>query len=176
VPLPFDPIAEARRNWEAHGFAEGDVMAAVTSVVRAHQILLQRINALLKPSDLTFARYEALVLLTFSRRGELPLGRMGERLQVHPASVTNAVDRLEAAGHVERVAHPTDGRATLARITPSGRQAVAAATEVLTGDRFGAAGLDRDAARRLTAVLQPLRRAAGDFDLPGPAEESWTSK
>lgn len=167
MPLPFDPIAEARRNWEAHGWAESDVMAAVTSVVRAHQILLQRINALLKPFELTFARYEALVLLTFARQGELPLGRMGERLQVHPASVTNAVDRLEAAGYVERVAHPTDGRATLARITASGRAVVTEATERLTGERFGADGLDADAARRLTATLEPLRRAAGDYDTPG---------
>lgn len=164
MTLPFDPIEEARRNWEAHGFAEGETMAAVTSVVRAHQILLQRINALLKPFDLTFARYEALVLLTFSRHGELPLGRMGERLQVHPASVTNAVNRVEAAGYVVRVAHPTDGRTTLARLTPAGREVVEQATAALTGAGFGAAGLDRDRARLLTETLEPLRRAAGDYE------------
>ncbi|MBW3620714.1 MAG: MarR family transcriptional regulator [Actinobacteria bacterium] len=137
-------------------------MAAVTSVVRAHQILLGRINEVLRPLALTFARYEALVLLTFAREGALPLGRMGARLQVHPASITNAIDRLEAAGHVVRVPHPTDGRTTLARITPAGREVVERATAALTAARFGADGLDDVAARRLTATLEPLRRAAGD--------------
>ncbi len=138
-------------------------MSAVTSVMRAQQILIGRINALLRPFELTFARYEALVLLTFSRAGELPLGKMGERLQVHPASVTNAVDRLEAQGYVERVPHPSDGRTTLARITPAGREVVAAATTVLTDARFGADGLDDDAARSLTRTLGALRADAGDF-------------
>lgn len=161
--LPFDPIEEARRNWTDRGWAEPDVMAAVTSVVRAHQILLGRINQVLRPLDLTFARYEVLVLLSFSQAGELPMGRMGERLQVHPASVTNAVDRLESAGYVRRVAHPTDGRTTLARLTADGRTVVAEATLLLTEARFGASGLDGAAAEAITATLRPLREAAGDF-------------
>src|SRR5208282_1881291 len=57
-------------------------MAAVTSIMRAQQILLAELDALLRPYELTFARYEALVLLTFSRRGALPLGVIGERLMV----------------------------------------------------------------------------------------------
>lgn len=163
-PLAFDPIEEARRNWEQHGWANATVMAAVTSLTRAHQILVGRIDRLLKPFDLTFARYEALVLLTFSSRGSLPLGRMGERLQVHPASVTNAIDRLERAGYVRRVPHPTDRRTTLAAITPAGRRVVEQATEVLTSARFGAEGLDDDAARTVADALRGLRSEAGDFD------------
>lgn len=162
-PLPFDPIAEARRNWVMRGWPEPEAMAAVTSITRAHQILLARINAALRPFELTFARYEALVLLTFSRRGALPLGRMGERLQVHPASVTNAIDRLEAAGYVRRVAHPTDGRAVLAEITDEGRHVVEAATAALGEIRFGASGLDDDAARSVTDHLAAMRHEAGDF-------------
>ena len=162
-PLPFDPIAEARRNWTSHGWPEPDAMTAVTSITRAHQILLGRIDGALRPLGLTFARYEALVLLAFSGRGSLPLGRMGKRLQVHPASVTNAVDRLEAAGLVRRVAHPTDGRTTLAEITEDGRTRVREATEVLAEIRFGADGLDDATARAVTGQLVALRRAAGDF-------------
>ena len=41
---------------------------------------------LLRPYGITFSRYEALVLLTFSRRGSLPLSKIGERLQVHATS------------------------------------------------------------------------------------------
>src|SRR2546423_8844611 len=106
-PLPFDPIEEAERQWQAHGWsAAAPGMAAVTSVVRAHQIFLSRIDAVLAPFALTFARYELLVLLSFTRRGLLPLGKLGVRLQVHPASVTNAVDRLQAGGLVTRQPHP----------------------------------------------------------------------
>ena len=65
APLPFDPIEEARRQWEAHGWrGSASGMAAVTSVMRAQQIFLSRVDALLRPFGLTFARYEVLVLLT----------------------------------------------------------------------------------------------------------------
>ena len=69
-------------------------MALVTSIMRTHQILSARVDATLAPFNLTFARFEVLMLLDFSRAGRLPLGKIGQRLQVHPASVTNAIDRL----------------------------------------------------------------------------------
>lgn len=161
--LPFDPIARARETWRARGWGAPDAMAAVTSITRAHQVLMRRIEAVLRPLDLTFARYEVLVLLTFSRSGSLPLGKVGERLQVSPASVTNAIDRLEASGFVARSPHPTDGRATLAGITSAGREVVERATSALTAERFGAHGLDDDDARLLFDLLVKFRARAGDF-------------
>ena len=161
--LPFDPIARARDNWRAHGWEEADVMAAVTSITRVHQVLMQRIEAVLRPHGLTFARYEVLVLLTFARAGELPLGKIGERLQVSPASVTNAIDRLEGSGHVQRCPHPTDGRATLARLTIRGARAVEEATDALTAERFGADGLSDEDAQAVVELLGTFRARAGDF-------------
>ena len=79
--LPFDPIERAAETWRVH-FGPSSAMAAVTSIMRAHQILLSQLDTLLKPYDLTFARYEALVLLTFSKTGALPLWKIGERLMV----------------------------------------------------------------------------------------------
>ncbi len=84
-----------------------DHMAAVTSVMRAQQLLLGRIEAVLKPYGLTFAAYEALRLLAFTRTGTLPMGKMGVRLMVHPASVTNVIGRLERRGLVGRGPPPT---------------------------------------------------------------------
>jgi DNA-binding MarR family transcriptional regulator len=103
------------------------------------------------------------VLLTFSRRGSLPLGKMGERLQVHPTSVTSIVDRLEAQGLVHRVKHPTDGRAVLAEITEEGRALVERATADLVTAEFGVGALDADGLDRLSGLLKPVRLAAGDF-------------
>jgi DNA-binding MarR family transcriptional regulator len=111
--LPFDPIEEARRQWAEHGWDDAaDGMAAVTSVMRAEQVFLARVDEALRPFKLTFARYEALMLLSFSRQGSLPLSKVGQRLQVHPTSVTNTIDRLEAQGFVRRVPHATDRRTT----------------------------------------------------------------
>jgi DNA-binding MarR family transcriptional regulator len=163
-PLPFDPIAEARRQWDAHW--EGGAtpaMAAVTSIMRAQQIINARLNELLAPLDLTFARYEALMLLFYSRRGELPLGKISDRLQVHRASVTNVVDKLSERGYVERVQHEQDRRAVLASITAEGRRAARRATKRLNAAGFGMAPLGAAECERLFDVLRPLRAGAGDF-------------
>ncbi|HEX4867884.1 MAG TPA: MarR family transcriptional regulator [Acidimicrobiales bacterium] len=160
--LPFDPIAEARRHWDER-WRGGAAMAAATSITRAQQIVLARVDEALKPFDLTFARYEALVLLTFSQRGSLPLGKMGERLMIHPTSVTNIVDRLEAQGLVRRTDHPTDRRTTLCEITDEGRAVAEKATDAVTAVEMGISGLtDREIAQ-LTRLLEKLRRGSGDF-------------
>src|SRR5690348_4069718 len=138
-------------------------MHAVTSVMRVQQLVLGRLDTVLRPHGLTFARYEALVLLTFSRRGSLPLGKMGDRLQVHPTSVTSIVDRLEAAGLVRRRPHPTDGRTVLAEITDEGRALVEIATKALVEADFGLGDLDAAALETIVETLRPIRRAAGDF-------------
>jgi DNA-binding MarR family transcriptional regulator len=138
-------------------------MAAVTSIMRAQQILLGEIDGILRPFGLSFARYEALVLLMFSRRGSLPMSKMGERLMVHPTSVTNAVDRLEQDELVRRVGHPTDRRTTLVEITDEGRARVESATTELMRVGFGLRGLDEPEMARITELITLLRHAAGDF-------------
>lgn len=164
TPLPSDPIAEAHRQWQEHGWADAaDGMAAVTAIMRTQQILMARIEAALKPFDLSFARFELLRLLSFTRHGSLPMAFASARLQVHPTSVTNAVDRLEAAGFVERVPHPTDGRATLIEITAAGRERVDAATAELNSAIFRRTGFDADQVEQLNALLTGFRRDAGDF-------------
>ncbi len=162
-PLGFDAIAEARRQWEARDWSAPAAMSATTSLMRVHQLVIAQVDEALRPFGLTFARYEALVLLAFSRRGALPLGKMGDRLMLHPTSVTNIVDRLERQGLVERTAHPTDRRTTLASITDDGRRVVGKATEAVTSTGFGLAALTDDELDQLTGLLRKVRVAAGDF-------------
>jgi DNA-binding MarR family transcriptional regulator len=138
-------------------------MAAVTSVIRAQQIYLARVDQVLRPLGLTFARYEVLMLLVFSRAGSLPLNKMGARLQVHPTSITNAVDRLVGQDLLRRVRHPTDGRTTLAEITERGRELALRATAAINASVFAAPGLPASDVTTLVEVLQKLRRSAGDF-------------
>ena len=167
TPLAFDPIERAGGLWEKHWPDEpADVyaaMRAVTSIMRAQQILIAELDGLLRRHGITFSRYEALVLLTFSQHGSLPLSKIGERLQVHATSVTNVIDRLEAAGLVRREPNPRDGRGTLAVITDEGRRVAGQATAVLNESRFGLGALDEADLRRLFSVLRRLRVEAGDF-------------
>ncbi|MGH3508508.1 MAG: MarR family winged helix-turn-helix transcriptional regulator [Nocardioidaceae bacterium] len=163
TPLPFDPIDEAARQW-AKRWGAVDQMHAVTSLMRVQQLVLAQLDDILRPHGLTFARYEALVLLTFSRAGSLPMGKMGERLQVHPTSITSIIDRLATAGLVRRRPHPDDGRAVLAEITDEGRAVVEAATADLVAARFAIADTPVEDLRALSALLKPVRRRAGDYE------------
>jgi DNA-binding MarR family transcriptional regulator len=162
LDLPFDPIARAAQTWESR-FGDSKAMAAVTTIMRVQQILLAELDGLLRPHGLTFARYEALVLLSFSRDGALPMSLIGQRLMVHPTSVTNTIDRLERQALVIRRPNPRDGRGTLAEITPAGREVVQRATGDLMKAEFGLAGYGDAQLDELFDMLRGLRIAAGDF-------------
>lgn len=163
TPLPFDPIARAAELWDER-VGSATSMAAVTSVMRVQQIIQSAVDAALKPHGLTFARYEALVLLYFSRKGALPMRVMGERLQLHPTSVTNIVDRLESDGLVRRTPHPTDRRTTLVEITDAGLQRRENATAAVVEVNLGLRGLTDRQTEQLTDLLAKVRRASGDFE------------
>jgi DNA-binding MarR family transcriptional regulator len=162
--LDFDPIDEARRQWQKHwGAAPAPSMVAVTSVMRVEQILTARLNALLKPWELTFPRYEALMLLYYSRNGSLPLGKMGARLQVHPTSITNTIDGLQKLGYVERTRHADDRRKWLASITDRGREVAVETTNVINDARFGTRPLKRGQLQQLFEILRDLRADEDHF-------------
>lgn len=162
VPLPFDPIARAADLWSTR-IGDATAMAAVTNVMRVQQILLRKTDAALSGHGLTFARYEALILLSFARTKRLAMSVMGRRLQLHPTSVTSIVDRLETDGLVRREPHPDDRRATLVELTADGDRVLAAATTAVIGVDFGLTGLTPAQTTTLTDLLTKVRRDSGDF-------------
>ncbi|MGB4136248.1 MAG: MarR family transcriptional regulator [Microbacterium sp.] len=171
-PLPIDPLAEARRQWLAHGWADAaDGMAVVTSVMRAQQLLLARVDAALKPFRLTFARFEVLRLLAFSRTGSMPLSSMVARLQVHPTSLSSTADRLVRDGLALREPHPHDGRAALLTLTDAGRALVGDATDALNSEVFADPGLSAQDASDLVSIVARMRKDAGDFTDPRPVPD-----
>lgn len=168
-PLPIDPLAEAKRQWIAHGWADtADGMTAVISVMRAQQLLLARVDAALKPFALTFARYEMLRLLAFSREGRLPLSSIVARLQVHATTVTGTAERLVRDGLIVREPHPHDGRAAMLALTDDGRDLVERATTALNNEVFRRPGLSPTDTADLVGIVARLRRDAGDFADPRP--------
>jgi DNA-binding MarR family transcriptional regulator len=163
--LSFDPVRMAREMWESNGWGNAAPgMATVTSVMRAHQLFLARANEVLRPFHLTFARYEVLAWLAWNADcGPLSLSQIAERLQVTPATVTNAIDRLEGDKLVRRIAHPSDARTTLAEITAKGRKSVDSATVELNTKLFEAVQLSDEEQASLFKLLMKLRIDAGDF-------------
>jgi DNA-binding MarR family transcriptional regulator len=169
---PFDPIAEAFRQWAARWPEQADRMAAVTSVMRVQQLLLARVEDVLKPYGLTFAAYETLRLLAFARSGSLPMGKMGVRLMVHPAAVTNAVSKLEQRGFVRRRMSPVDRRVVLAVITEEGRALAEEATSALNAAAFGLPGLSQQEAADITGMLRTVRTVVGDVGAGDVGQET----
>lgn len=157
MPLDFDPIDRAAETW-AERIGDADAMHLATSIVRAQQLVMSRLDAVLRPHGISFARYEVLRLLSFSRRGSLPLNKIGERLMVHPTSVTNVIDRLAAQGYVSRETDPDDRRRVLAALTPEGEKVLAEATEALTGIEFGVGVLTPEQRRAASDLLRVLRQ------------------
>lgn len=162
-PLPFDPVERAADNWQRAGWGEVPRMRAVTSMMRAHQLLITGLDELMKPLGLTFARWEVLALLHFSRTGALSMGRIGERLQVHATSVTSLVQRLVEAGFIERVADERDRRSVLARLTGAGREVMFAGRDLIVEHQLCLNGMTEADADQLSELLVAPRRAAGDF-------------
>ncbi|MCO1660103.1 MarR family winged helix-turn-helix transcriptional regulator [Pseudonocardia humida] len=58
---------------------------------------------------------------------------LGHLLRIRSASATALVDRLQSAGHVRRVRHPTDGRRVVLALTDSARTEAGAALAPMLG-------------------------------------------
>lgn len=129
--------------------------------------MLGQVERALRPFDLSFARFELLRLLAFTREGRLPMASAIARLQVHPTSVTNTVNRLERDGLVIREPHPQDGRAVLLTLTDRGRDVIEQATPALN-EVFATLGLSQEDTIELVRVLARFRKDAGDFSDPVP--------
>lgn len=159
-PLPFDPIERAGLLWEKH-VGDASSMRVATSIMRVQRLLLSEFDRVLNPLDLTFARYEVLRLVSFSREGRLPLSIIGERLMVHPTSVTNAIDRLVASGFVERTPDEADRRRIYASLSADGNRVLRRATKALMDIDFGLDALSTDERKHMFELLRTVR--AGDF-------------
>ena len=155
---------EAHRLWIENGWEDhADGLAAVTSIIRVRQLLSIQADQALAPIDLTFSRYELLIHLYFND-GQLPMGHLGKRLQIHQTSVTTLVDKLEAQGLVRRTPHPTDRRSMIVQITAEGRALTGEAITRLNSALFRDLGLTGEEVRTLISVLTRMRRFWGDFE------------
>ena len=158
----FDSIAEGHRQWEKHHSLESaDGIAVLSSAARMTEILFQGAEKVLKPYGITFAHFELLTMLVYSRRSGLPMSKIGARLQLPPASLTHTVSKLESAGLVERSRDPKDKRSTLVSITDQGIALSSTATPALN-EYFTNLPMDKADQASVRRIAAELRIQAGD--------------
>jgi DNA-binding MarR family transcriptional regulator len=88
----------------------------LAQVCRAHR---GRAEALL--SEVGLHTGQELMLMRLWQADGCAQSELGDALCVQPATVTKSLDRLEAAGLVQRRADPDDGRISRVYITSAGR-------------------------------------------------------
>lgn len=159
-----DPIDWVEHYWRKQDLGDPRKFLAMGSVLRLHQLMAAEIDRVLKTFDLTRTSYLVLSTIQLSEHGRRLLSHIATHMLVHPTTVTLVVDKLEQQGLVVRQPHPTDRRATYAKITPSGSALMREATRALDQAGFGLPGLSPAQAGRLTELLAPIRSAAGDVD------------
>lgn len=156
-----DPVEEAARHWRAQ-HPETERFRALTSLVRAYGVATREVEAILRPLDLNLSRFEILLVLSFTRRGVLPISRLKEALMIHGSSVTYLVDRLEHSGLVERGPDADDRRVVRVSLTELGRTTIDHACELLCEAEFGAfATLSEDRLEVMSDLLNELRGEPG---------------
>ncbi|TMR91058.1 MarR family winged helix-turn-helix transcriptional regulator [Nonomuraea basaltis] len=107
------------------------------------------------------------VLLILGRAGEpgLSMGAIGQEQVLTTGGVTRLVDRMEAAGLVERVDDPSDRRGRLVRLTPLGEETAVRASRVHVEniERFFLEPLPVEHRERFAEDLRLLSHAARDL-------------
>lgn len=138
---------------------------ALSASLRTARVLTFVVDAELEQLGINWPRFETLMILRFSEGSALSLGKLSERLLVHPTSVTNTVDKLEAEGYVRRIPHSKDRRAILAQLTDEGHELLNAAAMKLHQIKYGFSGSSKE-------QVVMLIRSCFDFGFRTALDES----
>jgi len=117
----------------ANSGSDRSVSRLVTEISR---LFSRDFSARVRDYDLTHTQWQALAVL--SRQEGIKQAELANLLQVQPISLGRLIDRMEAAGWVERRPAPHDRRAIQLYLTPK--------VEPILDKMAGAASLTREAA------------------------------
>jgi DNA-binding MarR family transcriptional regulator len=159
-----DAVEYTRQHWAESGQPAAEHFAAMGALMRTHQLMVNEMDRLLKPHNLSRTAFLLMATLLMSREHTRPLGQLSRHLMVHPTTVTLVIDQLAGRDLVTRRPHPTDRRTVLATLTDEGRRVVAKASDELGAAQFGLSGVNESLAQRLTGVLGQVRTKMGDVD------------
>jgi len=124
----------------------------LTHVCKAHY---QRARAML--DEIGLYRGQQFVLCALWEEEGLTHSALADRLHVHPATVTNALKRMERAGFLERRPDPEDQRVSRVYLTDAGRDIRAAVERIWTElERQTFGGFSEDQRETLEAYLERI--------------------
>lgn len=92
------------------------IRQVVTEVQRSGDISTFFIHAIAAKAGINSTDLKVLSIL--SRQGPLSAGHIAELTSLTTGAITFMIDRLEQAGYVQRVRHPTDRRVVLIKLIP----------------------------------------------------------
>ncbi|CAN5650583.1 hypothetical protein BH10ACT1_BH10ACT1_07820 [soil metagenome] len=118
----METVTETSTPTGAAGATTGDLGGTASrlhlSATRLARILRQQSDTGLSPTQIA-------ALATLARCGPIPVGTLADEEQVSAPTATKAVEKLHAAGLVDRVGDPTDRRITLVSVTNAGTDLLA---------------------------------------------------
>ena len=128
-------------------------MAVIARVSRLGRIFDRRVEELYAKYGLNQSQFGVLAAL---RRAGPPYclspTELYNSLLISSGAMTNRLERLAAAGYIDRIPDPEDGRSILVALTPAGKQLI---------ERLGLPGGDRGARLCRLARSTAWRRRAG---------------
>jgi DNA-binding MarR family transcriptional regulator len=148
-----DPVDRLVSDWASvRPDLDFEPMGLYARLNRFVALARRRIDELFEQHGLSTGEFD--VLATLRRRGEphvMKPSMLARAVMLSPAAMTNRLDRLEAAGLIERQPDPNDRRSAPVALTPAGLALV---------DDVVAAHLANEA--RLVAPLTPAQRSQLD--------------
>lgn len=143
VSTRIEPAAGAGSGLGQATSSTGAVIAdepgigAWRSFLHAHARVTRRLDEELQAAHgLSLAEYDALLQIAHAPGRRVRMNVLAERVILSRSGITRLIDRLEAAGSVERMACSTDARGQEAVLTPIGLERLrSAATTHLDGVR-----------------------------------------
>lgn len=111
-----------------------------------------------KVSELNLTPVQALVLGFLHMEDQITSGELGRKTGLDSATLTGILDRLEAAGFIERKNNPDDRRSIHIHLTPKGSELSKATIEVIVAANTEFLQvLTKEERRDLFAIIKKLR-------------------
>jgi DNA-binding MarR family transcriptional regulator len=133
---------------------------AYLNLLRTTTVLYAEFERLFKQAGLSEPQYNVLRILRGVGGCGVPCSDIGSRMIARVPDVTRLVDRLEAAGLVERCRIPNDRRVVQVKITQKGRDALAGLdAPLLELNRRLLRHMSREELAELSRLLEKARRS-----------------
>lgn len=160
-------------TWMRRGIHQTDNMPAESThtfiddylpalLAQASQLISTEFHEVVRRHNLSVTEWR--ILSTLLGAGEISIGNLAQVTLTKQPTVTRLLDRLETLGHLRRIAHESDRRITLVRITDTGQALIA--DLAVQAKRHEEEVLERLAPLDSEALKATLRRVIAEYREP----------